>query len=104
MKGLIWVLVAVIAVEFSAIAWMVWDGRQTKAALQKIEAEANKRVTIESVVSASERKLMIQLDSLKRNIEAFKEEQHRENSNLRNINQRLEKRFRDLDVSDRPEL
>lgn len=93
--------VALIAlVVFIGLSKEAYDRKEIKALKENVD----KVVNYDSIMSAMEKRILDSVKVLRTSLEQIKQEQRNENKRLRKQNQELERRFRDLDISDRPDF
>lgn len=98
------VIAVVIVIQLIACFYVLIDTRRENARLKNIKDNVDKTVNYDSIVSASEKRVLDSINQLKESLEQYKEFQRNENKKLRRQNDDLERRFRDLDIGDRPDF
>lgn len=77
---------------------------QLEAEVEKLKRSVTNVVNYDSIVSAAEKRLLDSIKTVRESLEETKQFQHDENRRLRRRNEDLERRFRDLDLGDRPDF
>lgn len=71
---------------------------------KKLKENVDKTVNYDSIISVTEKRLLDSITGIRKELQNFKDDQHRENIILRKKNEILEHRIKDIDTSGRPDF
>jgi hypothetical protein len=94
----------VVIIQLVACLYVLMDARKQNERLKNIKDDVDKTVNYDSIVSASEKRILDSIRQVSESLEQYKEFQRNENKKLRRQHEELERRFRDIDTSDRPDF
>lgn len=103
-KFLTIILILALIITGAKLYLLHLDSRHVNTELKKLKENTDIVIQLDSAVTAKEKRLLDSVKVLRESLERIKKNQHDENTKLRKRNEDLERRFRDLDVSDRPDF
>jgi hypothetical protein len=94
----------VLAIVIMVVLALIANSNTQHSAIKELKESVEVVVNYDSIISAREKVLLDSVQVLRESLKEQKEYQRNENRKLRQKNEALEKHFRDLDLSDRPEF